>query len=71
MWTQVFPSSFGLPPMSEFRLPFHQQSLDTPMAAVRNEINLDTYKHWLPIAAALDISKDKICVLAVHHSVST
>lgn len=70
-WSEVFPSSFGLPPMSEFRLPYNRKLTDTPLKVVRHEINLNTYKSWLSIASALNLPKDKICTAAVHLSVSS
>ncbi|XP_026273015.1 kinetochore-associated protein 1 [Frankliniella occidentalis] len=69
-WSEVFPSSFGLPQMSEFRLPFNRRLVDSPLLVARHEINLSTYKSWLSIAAALDIPKDKICTIAVHQTVT-
>ncbi|XP_034250309.1 kinetochore-associated protein 1 [Thrips palmi] len=69
-WSEVFPSSFGLPPMSEFRLPYSRKLTDTPLKVVRHELNLNTYKKWLTVAAALNIPKDKLCISAVHQSVT-
>ncbi|KAK3922038.1 Kinetochore-associated protein 1 [Frankliniella fusca] len=69
-WTEVFPSSFGLPQMSEFRLPFNRRLIDTPLLVARHEINLSTYKSWLQISGALDIPRDKICTIAVHQTVT-
>lgn len=69
-WSQVFTSSFGLPPMSEFRLPYNRLLNDSPLRVVRPEINLNTYEKWLKVAEALTLPKDKICTLAVHQTVT-
>ncbi|KAJ1529164.1 hypothetical protein ONE63_005972 [Megalurothrips usitatus] len=68
-WGEIFPNSFRLPAMSEFRLAYSRRIIDDPLTVVKNEVNLKTYKSWLTVAEILELPKDNICTMAIHQTV--
>lgn len=70
-WVRAHPQSLGPPPISKYRLPFHDFfRRKNVMKIVEPEMDITTVDIWLRAASTMKLSSDRLCMLATQNTVS-